>query len=319
VVQERRAIREFDATPLDRRVAELADRQWGVVSVGQLRTLGLSKDAVLWRVRAGRLHRLHHGVYAVGHTVLKREGRWLAAVLACGEGAVLSHLSAAAHHGLLQSEASRIDVTTPRRRAGNATIRLHRSRSLDARDTTTHQGIPITSVPRTLLDLAPTVQSHLLERALAQAQRLDLYDHRAIEDVLARANGHRGRAALTEATAQEPKLTRSELEARFLALVRDAGLPEPLTNFLLAAPDHPRLEVDLYWPTHRVIVELDGYETHRTRHAFEQDRARDAALTAAGYKIVRFTWRTADAVVRNRLQALLTPAGTRPPRGSPAP
>jgi hypothetical protein len=199
-------------------------------------------------------------------------------------------------------------------------IRLHRSRSLDARDTTKHEGIPITKVPRTLLDLAAIVRADRLERALAQAQRLQLYDHRAITDLIARSNGHPGTGALAKAIARhEPKWTRSELEAWFLKIVRDAGLPEPLTNFLLAAPDHPRLEVDLYWPTHRVIVELDGYETHRTRHAFEQDRARDAALTAAGYKIVRFTWRTADAVVRNRLQALLTPAGTRPPRGSPAP
>ena len=312
-------MRTFPSTPLDSLVADLAARQWGVVSLAQLRALGLSKYAVLRRVRAGRLHRVHRGVYAVGHTVLGSEGRRLAAVLACGGGAVLSHRTAAAHWGLLATSAPRIDVTVRRARDANATIRLHRSRSLDARDTTTHQGIPITSVARTLLDLAATVRRDRLERALAQAQRLDLYDHRAIEDVLARANGHRGKAALTEATAREPKLTRSELEARFLALVRDAGLPEPLTNFLLAAPDHPRLEVDLYWPTHRVIVELDGYETHRTRHAFEQDRARDAALTAAGYKIVRFTWRTADAVVRNRLKALLTPAGTRPPRGSPAP
>jgi predicted transcriptional regulator of viral defense system len=144
----------FAAAPLDRRVAELAGRQWGVVSLAHLRAAGLSYDAVRSRVRAGRLHRLHHGVYAVGHTVLKREGRWLAAVLACGDGAVLSHRSAAAHWGLLRSEATRTDVTTPARRAANATIRPHISRFLIARDTTTHQDIPITSVPRTLLDLA---------------------------------------------------------------------------------------------------------------------------------------------------------------------
>jgi very-short-patch-repair endonuclease len=102
------------------------------------------------------------------------------------------------------------------------------------------------------------------------------------------------------------------------ALRREA-LPEPLANFLLTAPDHPRIEVDLYWPTHRLIVELDGYETHRTRQAFERDRAKDAALTAAGYRIVRFTWRTPDSVILKRLRALLaTPARTRPPRGSPA-
>jgi very-short-patch-repair endonuclease len=308
-------MREFPASPPYWRVAKLAARQWGVVSVAQLRALGLSKDAVQRRVRAGRLHRLHHGVYAVGHTVLKREGRWLAAVLACGDGAVLSHRSAAAHWGLLQSEATRTDVTTPRRRAANATIRPHISRSLIARDTHTHQGIPITSVARTLLDLAATVRPDRLERALAQAEHLELYDHRAITELLARADGHRGTAALTKATAREPKLTRSDWEARLLKLVRDAALPEPLVNLSLAAPDHPRLEVDFCWPSHHLIVETDGWESHRTRAAFEADRRRDAALQADGYRVVRFTWRTPDATILRRLQALLSPSGTRPRRG----
>jgi hypothetical protein len=262
-------------------MAELAGRQWGVVSLAQLRAAGLSDDAVQRRVEAGRLHRLHRGVYAVGHTVLKREGRWLAAVLACGAGAVLSHRSAAAHWALLQSEATRTDVTTP------------------------HQGIPITSVARTLLDLAATVRPDRLERALAQAEHLELYDHRAITELLARSNGHRGQKALTEATALEPKLTRSEWEVRLLKLVRAAALPEPLVNLSLAAPDHPRLEVDFCWPSHRLVVETDGWESHRTRAAFEADRRRDAALQADGYRVVRFTWRTPDATIVRRLRALL--------------
>jgi predicted transcriptional regulator of viral defense system len=309
---------EFPGTPPDWRVAELARRQWGVVSVAQLRALGLSKDAVHKRVRAGRLHRLHHGVYAVGHTVLKVEGRRLAAVLACGKGAVLSHRSAAAHWGLLESEATRTDVTTPRTRAANATIRLHRSHSLDARDTTSHRGIPITSVPRTLLDLAATVKPDRLERALAQAEHLELYDHSAITELLARANGHRGRKALTEATALEPKLTQSEWEVRMLKLVRTAAMPEPLVNLPLDAPDYGECRPDFHWPAHNLIVETDGWNSHRTRAAFERDRAKDAALTAAGYRVVRFTWRTPDATILKRLNALLSPARTRPPRGSPA-
>jgi Transcriptional regulator, AbiEi antitoxin/Protein of unknown function (DUF559) len=308
-------MREFPNAPPDRRVAELAARQWGVVSSAQLRALGLRKDAVLRRARAGRLHRVHHGVYAVGHTVLRREGRWLAAVLACGDGAVLSHRSAAAHWGLLQSEATRTDVTIPRARAGNAQIRLHRSHSLDACDTTTHQGIPITSVPRTLLDLAATVRPDRLERALAQAQHLELYDHRAITELLARANGHRGKGGLTEAIAVEPKLTRSEWEVRMLSLVRTAALPEPLVNRPLDAPDHGECKPDFHWPAHNLIVETDGWKSHRTRAAFESDRAKDAALTAAGYRVVRFTWRTPDATIVRRLQALLNPSGTRPRRG----
>jgi hypothetical protein len=297
----------MERTPPDVAVAEVAGRQWGVVSVGQLLAAGLTRAGVARRVRVGRLHRVHRGVYAVGQLrVLRREGRRMAAVLACGDGAVLSHISAAAHWELLASAAVKIDVTASATHHGLPGIRLHRSRSLDARDTTHHQGIPITTVPRTLLDLAATIQPHRLERALAQAERLQLYDHRAITDLLARANGHRGTGALAQATSrEEPKWTRSELEAWFLALVRDAGLPEPLVNQSLTAPDHPRLEVDFYWPTHHLIIELDGWDTHHTRAAFEADRARDAALQAAGCKVLRFTWRTDVQTIQHRLQALL--------------
>jgi predicted transcriptional regulator of viral defense system/very-short-patch-repair endonuclease len=316
VVDLSRDTRGYSGTTPDRRVAELAGRQWGVVSLVQLRELGLSDDAVQRRGRAGRLHRVHRAVYAVGHTVLRREGRCLAAVLACGEGAVLSHRSAAAHWGLLQTAATRIDVTAPRTRAGDASIRLHHSRSLDARDTTTHQGIPITSVARTLLDLAATVRADRLERALAQAEHLQLYDHRAITELLARANGHRGTAALTKATALEPKLTRSEWEDRLLKLVRAAALPEPLVNLPLDAPEYGECKPDFHWPAQSLIVETDGWRTHRTRAAFERDRAKDAALTAAGYRVVRFTWRTPDATILRRLQALLSiPSGIRPRSG----
>jgi predicted transcriptional regulator of viral defense system len=149
-----------ESPPPDVALAELAERQSGVVSLAQLRALGLGPRAVQQRASAGRLRRLHRGVYAVGHGVLRREGRRLAAVLACRDGAVLSHRSAAAHWGLLETQAALIDVTAPRGRHGGQGIRLHRSRSLDARDTTKHEGIPITKVPRTLLDLAATVQPH---------------------------------------------------------------------------------------------------------------------------------------------------------------
>jgi hypothetical protein len=287
-------------------LAELAERQFGVVSLAQLRALGLGPRAVQQRASAGRLRRLHRGVYAVGHRVLRREGRRLAAVLACGPGAVLSHASAAAHWELLDSAAALIDVTAPRGRHGGQGIRLHRSRSLDAHDTTDHEGIPITTVPRTLLDLAATSRTHRLERALAQAQRLQVYDHRAITDLLARSNGHRGTGALARATSREdPKWTASEHEAWFLALVREAGLPEPMVNESLAAPDHPHVKPDFCWPTHHLIVETDGWESHRTRAAFESDRRKDAALTADGWRVVRFTWHEPRATIQRRLQALL--------------
>jgi very-short-patch-repair endonuclease len=277
----------------------------GVVSRAELAAMGVSGAAVDAWVRRARLHPVHRGVYAVGHRVLRVEGRRLAGVLACGPGAVLSHGSAGAHCGLLHTDPARVEVTAATSRRGPAAIRLHRARSLDARDTTTHRGIPTTTVARTLLDLAATVKAAHLERALAQAERLQLYDHAAITDVLARTNGHRGQRALAEATAREPKFTRSDFESRVLRIARRAGLPEPDVNAVLSALDHPRVEVDLHWPAHRLIVETDGWETHRTRPAFEADRAKDAALTAAGYRVVRLTWRTSNPTIERRLRALL--------------
>jgi hypothetical protein len=214
----------------------------------------------------------------------------LAAVLACGEGAVLSHRSAAAHWGLLQTEAAAIDVTARRGRRGTAGIRLHRARSLDAQDTTTHEAIPITTVARTLLDLAATVRADRLERAFAQALHLRLYDHTAITDVIARANGQRGTAALAHATAREPKLTKSDWEIRLLALIRNTGLPEPLVNHPLIAPDYG----------HRWTRRCHGH-----RAAFENDRARDAALQQMGLRVLRLTWRITDPAVERRLRAFL--------------
>jgi very-short-patch-repair endonuclease len=289
-----------------------------VVSRAQLRALGLERGAVEKALRAGRLHRIHHGVYAVGHVALRVEGHRLAAVLACGPDAVLSHRTAAAHWGLLHTDQTRIDVTAPRGRHGAPGIRLHRSRSLDAQDTTSHEGIPITTIARTLLDLAATARPSELERALAQAERLQLYDHRAIEDVIARSNGHRGTQVLAQATTHEPRWTRNEWEAAFLQLLRNAAMPEPLVNDTFHAPDHGHCEPDYHWPTHRVIVETDGWETHGTRAAFRSDRAKDAALTVSGYRVLRFTKDVEPELVVRRLRALLPTAGTRPRSGSPA-
>jgi hypothetical protein len=223
---------------------------------------------------------------------------WLAAV-------VLSHMSAASQWGLLHTDQTRIDVTALRGRHGAPGIRLHRSRSLDAQDTTIHEGIPITTVARTLLDLAATARPSELERALAQAERLQVYDHRATRDVIARCNGHRGTAILAQATTRKPKWTRNEWEAEFLQLLRRAGLPEPLTNDAFDAPDHGHCEPDYHWPSHRVIVETDGFETHGTRAAFRNDRAKDAALTASGYRVLRFTRDDDPELAIKRVRALL--------------
>jgi hypothetical protein len=284
---------------------EAAGRQFGVLSGAQLREVGIGRGAVQNAVRAGRLHRVHHGVYALGHTLLRPEGHRLAAVLACGPGAVLSHRSAASHWELLAADQERIDVTATRGRHPVLGIRLHTSRSLDAQDTTSHEGIPITTVHRTLLDLAATTRADQLERALAQAMYLQLYDQRAIDDVIARSNGHRGTNVLKEATKQEPQITKSMWEIRMLALVRGAGLPAPITNRSLHAPDHGECKPDFYWPAYDLIAETDGWEAHRTLAAFRSDRAKDAALTAAGYKVLRFTWDVQDATILRRLNAVL--------------
>jgi hypothetical protein len=277
-----------DSTGVDRALVELAQRQWGVLSLTQLRDLGLGARAVQLRAQTGRLRRLHRGVYAIGGAALPREGRHLAAVLACGPGAVLSHVSAAVRWGLLSYDAPEPHVTAPAAKAGATGIRLHRSRFLDARETTTHRGIPITTLARTLLDLAATAPTNHLEHAIGQSMRNELYDHAAIERVL---DGRPGTRALRRATADDPAFTRSELERRFKALCRGAGLPQPLVNFSLAALDHEPYEVDFYFPAHRLVVEIDGWRDHGTRIAFERDRAKDAALTATGYVVLRFTQR----------------------------
>jgi len=311
------AIPTFDGPPRERALAELAQRQWGVVTLAQLRALGFGDGAVKHRVRIGRLHRLHRGVYAVGHRALERRGRWLAAVLACGPRAALSHVTAAVHWDLLHSAQTRIDVTTPRSREGGEGIRQHRARSLDARDTTPHESIRVTTVARTLLDLAATEPPRRVERAFAQAQRLRIYDHAVVLDLLARTNGHRGTARLARVTAHEPRWTRNDFEAGFLSLIRRAGLPEPLVNEPLDVRDHGPCEPDFRWPAHGLIVETDGWETHGTRAAFEADRAKDAALTASGYRVLRFTPRTDPHVALRRVRTLLLSAGSRPRSGSP--
>jgi very-short-patch-repair endonuclease len=285
-----------------------------VVSRAQLLAMGLSRGALEHWLSVGRLQLLYRGVYAVGHAVLRAEGHRLAAVLACGPGAVLSHRSAAAHWGLLRTDQTRIDVTAPRGRHGAPTIRLHRTRSLDARDTTTHQGIPTTTVHRTMLDVAAIAHDGELERAVAQAERLRLYDHQEIQAVLQRANGHTGVGLLRRATSRTPRWTRNEWEAAFRTLLRHAGLPEPRTNEAFHAPGHGHCEPDYHWPEHRVIVELDGFETRGTRAA-HADRAKDAALTAHGHRGLRFTRDDHPALAINRLQALLPSAGSRPLSG----
>jgi very-short-patch-repair endonuclease len=269
-------------------VSDLAARQHGVVSTAQLREIGLGGDAVLRRVRAGRLHRLYRGVYAVGHTALTREGRWLAAVLACGDGAALSHRSAAALWGFRPTDRARIEVTVPRSRSGPPGVEVHRTRRLQRGDARVHRAIRVTTPARTLADLADLLPPDALARAIHEAEVLRLLDVRAVRE--AHANGRRGAANLAAALVEPAPHTRSELEARFATFCRRERLPLPLLNASVRTGDQ-LYELDALWPQHRVVAELDGAAFHHTRRAFHRDRERDLALAADGYVVVRLTWR----------------------------
>jgi very-short-patch-repair endonuclease len=273
--------------PPDHAIAELAAAQYGVVARRQLLALGLSRRAIERRLSAGRLLPLYRAVYAVGHSAIERRGHWMAAVLARGAGAVLSHRSAAALWGIRDTAQTRIDVTTGRRASrGQPGIRLHRA-TLTAEDQTTHDRIPTTSLPRTLLDLASCTPLDAVVRALEEAERRRLIDTGPIHPLLERTNGHQGAGLLAKAlAAYDPRATRtkSELERAFLALCRTRHLPPPTLNTLVEG-----YEVDAVWPERKLIVELDGYAYHRTRAAFEQDRRRDAAVLLVGYRTLRVT------------------------------
>jgi very-short-patch-repair endonuclease len=272
----------------DREVARLAATQYGVVSRAQLTRAGLGRGAIAHRIAAGRLHRVHRGVYLVGHPVAPPLAPEMAAVLACGPAAVLSHRSAAAIWGVGPADERGIDVTVPRAGARHRPgIRVHRGRLTPA-ETRRRRGLPVTSPVRTLLDVSALLTPREIERAVDEAERLRLITRRALAGAAQAAGARRGaarvRALLTRQA--DPALTRSEAEERLLALVRCAGLPSPQVNRRIG-----RYEVDLFWPTQRLAVEVDGYAFHSSRAAFERDRRRDADLQALGVRVVRVTWR----------------------------
>src|SRR5918992_3105529 len=241
-------------------IVALAGRQHGVVTTAQLLDAGVGRRAIAWRVERGWLVPLHRGVYQVG-PVAAEHGREMAAVLACGDGAVLSHQSAAAVWGFGRRDRG-VHVTVPgQARRSRPGVRVHRSLSLDA---AVHNGLPLTRPARTLSDLRRTLPSDEVERARERAAMLGLVVPDDAPD----------------------GFTRSEAERRLTQLCKAAGLPPPRTNARVAG-----YEVDAYWPAERLIVEVDGWTYHRTRTAFERDRRKDAALQAAGYRVVRITWR----------------------------
>ncbi len=269
----------------DRAVLVVAGRQHAVVTSAQLADAGLSRHAIAHRLRTGWLRRKHRGVYLVGPLEVQHS-RAMAAVLAVGEGALLSHHAAAVLRELRAPREGLIDVTVAGRETqAREGIRTHTAR-LHPRDATRHQGLPVTSAARTLLDLAATLPQRDLDRAVEQAEVQRRVSTHSLTEQLRRYPHHRGAAALTKAIRTDPALTRSKLERRMLELVRAARLPEPKTNVKLGS-----WEVDLLWREQRLVVEVDGYTFHSSRRSFERDRRKDQELQAAGYRGIRFTWR----------------------------
>jgi very-short-patch-repair endonuclease len=248
----------------DLEIAAIAARQHGAVTHRQLLTTGLGRNAIAKRARAGRLHRLHQGVYAVGHVADDAERRWMAAVLACGRGAVLSHMSAAVLWGLLRPTSGPVDVSVPTQggRRSRVGIRLHRCASLRSEQAGCRRGIPVTTPARTIADLERVVPERWVRRAVRQAEM----------------SGYR------LGTGAKSDRTRSDLEKDFLKICRRFDIPAPEVNVEIG-----RWTVDFLWRAERIAVETDFYDYHRGRIAFQDDHERDLDLRRRGFEVRRFS------------------------------
>jgi hypothetical protein len=295
--------------PSDRAIAELARRQHGVVGRAQLKAMALGEDAIDRRVKRGHLHRVHRGVYVVGYPHLTRNGAFMAAVLACGDGAALSHFSAAVLWGMLSSGGS-IHVTTPRDRERPGLV-VHRAR-LDG-DVRKRAGIPVTAPARTLIDLADVAPRRTLERAMDEAEylRLDCTG-------LTPKHGRRGSGTLCSVLAvHRPGSTRTKslLEELFLALCDKHGLPRPEVNVHIEG-----YECDFVWRDQRLIVETDGGAAHGTTRAMKRDPLRDGDLMIAGWRVWRISYerllREPDAIAEQLIGLGITPSRRPAARGA---
>jgi predicted transcriptional regulator of viral defense system len=270
---------------IDRMIAVIAGPQHGVISREQLLALGLSDGAIVYRVKIGRLHRLHAGVYAVGHRPVSPLAHAFAAVLAAGPGAALSHSSAATLWGMSKEWQTPLEVTarSARRRAG---VQFHRSKTLICQDITMHFGIPVTTPARTVLDNTPRLSDPALARAVNDLRRASYLALSHLAELLARHPQTRATNRLrTHLAHPERPPTRSEFEDAFLLFAEQNDLPEPLVNTVVAGH-----EADVFFPEHQLVVELDGWDFHSDRIHFESDRDRDPDLLAAGIATVRLTW-----------------------------
>ena len=268
---------------VDKVIAALAARQWGYVTHEQLVAIGLGRRAIQSRIATGRLIPVHRGIYAVGHVPVGPVPRAFAAVLACGDKAVLSHGSAATLWGFNKYWDTPLEVTvpSPRTRPG---IEIHRSRTLTWRDRTRQLGVPVTTPARTVLDNAPRLTDRRLTRVINDARHAGYLHLDALADVLDRNPHHSGTKRLRPFVNHRRNPTRSPLEDDFIAFARRYGLPLPATNTRLFG-----YEIDVLYPAERVIVEIDGYQFHSDRGSFRRDRKRDAIMLAADYVTVRIT------------------------------
>ncbi len=298
--------------PRDHRIAQIAGAQRGRIASRQLLAAGISTSTIGRLVARACLFPLHRAVFAVGHTAPVELGDETAALLAVGGTAALSHLSAAILWGLLPPDAADglIHVTAAEdHRLCLSGVVVHRSQALAAADIPIRSRLPVLSPARALLDIAELVTGRRLELAFDRALVDGLVRRHEITELLARTSGRRGGPLLKAQLARisdGPTVTRSEAEERFLALIRQAGLPAPRVNARLHG-----YEVDFYWPSQRCVVEIDGFRFHSTRRAFEHDRRKDAVLQAAGISVLRFTWRQLQdepIAVIARLAALLARA-----------
>lgn len=277
---------------VDARIAAVAEAQHGALSLNQLRACGLSASAVRSRVARGQLRTLHRAVFAPGHRRLPAKGPFAAAVLAYGAGAVLSHRSAAALHGLLRDNRATVDVTVAgAERSRTGRLRAHRS-GLSPGDVTVLAGIPTTTVARTILDCAAELDARAVGRLCAEAELARAFDRAQLERLVRDGTGHHGtrrlRAVLVELEHGE-SLTESDLEELLLGAFRTAGLPDPECQAEIPLGDGAHVRADFLWRSARLVVEADGRRFHDRLQAYRSDRARDLALLRAGYATVRFS------------------------------
>ena len=282
---------------LQHALAALADGQHGIVARRQLLRLGFSEDQVDRMRAARRLQNVHLGVYAVGHRPMAARSWWMAAVLASGPDARLSHRSCAALTNIRRTSITYVEVTVPQRRGTIDGVRTYVSGRLQPQDCGGIDGIPCTSPARTLLDLAAILPRREVERACDEAEVQRLFDLRALEDVLERSRGCRGTANLRAVLREHAigtTLTRPGLEDRTLAALDRAGIRRPHVNVEVVCHDAVAREVDFLWRRERLVLETDGGQFHSTPRQIERDRRKEAALVRAGYRVLRATWRQVE-------------------------